>query len=331
MANPTAVGIMPRHTVLRTRELDEAVEFAARAWRPYDQVWARSRWPFEGEVQHVKGESLGFTYLDTESYLDIAVGELDRFCTVHVSLDGTSEHVAGGETVVCEPGVAVAHSPGQAVRYRRRGRGRFLVVRVDQDALERELAHLLGEPVRGRVTLAPRMALDGPAGRFARLAQALAGRLDTLPPGAPMALHLRQLERIVLGALLQAQPHGYGARRDAPTPEEGRAAVRRAEEFVRARLQHPLSVGDIARAVGVSARTLFRAFQRTHGCSPMDYVRRARLENVRRDLRSGSPGVRVTDVAHGWGFAHLGRFAGDYRRVFGETPSETLGRAATAR
>lgn len=37
-------------------------------------------------------------------------------------------------------------------------------------------------------------------------------------------------------------------------------------------------------------------------------------------------GVTVTDIAQQWGFSHLGSFATQYRRRFGETPSRTLKR-----
>ncbi|MBE1043174.1 helix-turn-helix domain-containing protein, partial [Escherichia coli] len=43
------------------------------------------------------------------------------------------------------------------------------------------------------------------------------------------------------------------------------------------------------------------------------------------------PGCRVrnlTELALDFGFAHLGRFAEQYRRQFGELPSETLRRRA---
>jgi AraC family ethanolamine operon transcriptional activator len=46
---------------------------------------------------------------------------------------------------------------------------------------------------------------------------------------------------------------------------------------------------------------------------------------VRRELRAAEPGTaRVTDVAMRWGFWQLGRFAVEYRALFGERPSQTL-------
>jgi AraC family ethanolamine operon transcriptional activator len=34
--------------------------------------------------------------------------------------------------------------------------------------------------------------------------------------------------------------------------------------------------------------------------------------------------VRIGDVAARWGFWHFSQFSADYRRMFGELPSETL-------
>ena len=37
--------------------------------------------------------------------------------------------------------------------------------------------------------------------------------------------------------------------------------------------------------------------------------------------------MKVADVANEWGFWHMGGFAADYRKLFGELPSTTLNRA----
>jgi len=60
---------------------------------------------------------------------------------------------------------------------------------------------------------------------------------------------------------------------------------------------------------------------------PMAFLRRRRLEAARRDLFATSPReVSITEVALRYAFAHLSRFAADYRRCFGESPTETLRR-----
>jgi AraC family ethanolamine operon transcriptional activator len=63
---------------------------------------------------------------------------------------------------------------------------------------------------------------------------------------------------------------------------------------------------------------------------PATYLRRLRLNGVHRALRRKNGGsITVTDVALEFGFWHLGRFAEQYKELFGESPHETLHRAHT--
>ena len=58
---------------------------------------------------------------------------------------------------------------------------------------------------------------------------------------------------------------------------------------------------------------------------PMAFVRERRLDEVRRRLLAGGrEQTSVSNAALDFGFCHLGRFSADYRRAFGELPSETL-------
>ncbi|MNR62918.1 transcriptional regulator EutR [compost metagenome] len=59
----------------------------------------------------------------------------------------------------------------------------------------------------------------------------------------------------------------------------------------------------------------------------MRYLKEVRLRNVRQALLNPSEGDSVTDLAIRWGFLHLGQFSVDYRRAFGEKPSDTFRRA----
>ena len=52
------------------------------------------------------------------------------------------------------------------------------------------------------------------------------------------------------------------------------------------------------------------------------------FECARRELLQSRPGVRVVDIALRSGFPHCGRFSVEYRRRYGETPSQTLRRQA---
>ncbi len=105
--------------------------------------------------------------------------------------------------------------------------------------------------------------------------------------------------------------------------------IAEAAEAVRAGAS--IRVADLARAAGVSVRTVYRASARQLGGPPMARLRLSRLRQVRRQLLAGAPGETVTSAATDNGFFHLGRFSASYRQQFGESPSETLRRGRTTR
>jgi AraC family ethanolamine operon transcriptional activator len=87
----------------------------------------------------------------------------------------------------------------------------------------------------------------------------------------------------------------------------------------------PISVRQLAGAVGVSPRTLEYAFREYLGTTPLNFMRRCRLSGALRDLRvATSESNTVTEVATNWGFTDLGRFAAAYKQLFGSYPSQTL-------
>jgi AraC family ethanolamine operon transcriptional activator len=84
-------------------------------------------------------------------------------------------------------------------------------------------------------------------------------------------------------------------------------------------------VSEASTHLGVPERTLRAAFQSCYGLSPVKYLRILRLHQARHLLLTHCPDqTSVTQIASEVGFWELGRFSRDYRKLFGELPSETL-------
>lgn len=163
---------------------------------------------------------------------------------------------------------------------------------------------------------------------FAREAGVLAER-------DPMRFSIPAVRRAMAEDALRASmaAAGYPAQVDASIRAVQRrvALVARAEDLLAAHMGEPLYSADLQRLIGAPMRTLHNAFIAVHGMSVHRYLRLRRLHMARAALRVG-PGsvshVKIAALTHG--FWHLGRFAQEYRAVFGELPSETVGRSHAA-
>ena len=108
--------------------------------------------------------------------------------------------------------------------------------------------------------------------------------------------------------------------------------VEQAEGLALANFQTALDIPTLCRALAVSERTLRKAFQKVRGLPPCRRLRNLRLSGARQVLLSADGRcVTVTEIATSFGFVELGRFSVEYRKMFGESPSETLGRRSVTR
>ena len=113
-------------------------------------------------------------------------------------------------------------------------------------------------------------------------------------------------------------------RSDRRPSRDRRRLIDLAVRLARDRAHEIPSVKELCRESGASERTLRRGFNERFGLSPKAYLQAQRLIGVRRQLRNAGSHVTITDIANRWGFWHMGQFASDYRRQFGELPSQTL-------
>lgn len=88
-----------------------------------------------------------------------------------------------------------------------------------------------------------------------------------------------------------------------------------------------LRVEQLCRTIDVAERSLLRAFHKVCGVGPTRYMKLRRLNKVHHELQSSDcKKATVTEVMTACGVTEFGRFAGAYRALFSESPSETLRR-----
>ena len=115
---------------------------------------------------------------------------------------------------------------------------------------------------------------------------------------------------------------------DAPLIIKNRTnAIRKIKEYLHNNSTERIRVTELCNFTGYSQRALEYIFQDYYGITPKAYLQIHRLNAVRKALRKSDPcSTVISDVANHYGFWHMGQFAADYRNLFGELPSETMGR-----
>lgn len=99
--------------------------------------------------------------------------------------------------------------------------------------------------------------------------------------------------------------------------------VRRVIDFIQSEYSSRVTMTGLCRLVGVSERSLQYIFRDATGYSVQQYLMNYRLHRARSVLSRGEA-EQTVDVAKACGIPHAGRFAQYYKRMFGESPQQTL-------
>lgn len=194
---------------------------------------------------------------------------------------------------------------------------RNVVAVMPEDAF-RELYGRLAEKPPEEVFRDERLFLKLGAECRARLVANWLELIDSPAAGARLG------ERVVEALVDSTDGAGQETGSDWP---RARRLFRQAVERCEASQPPVSSPGELALCLGVSLRALQMAFRQCAGIPPGRYLRNLRMNRVCAVLsRLGPAETSVHAAAIDWGFREFGRFSGEYRRLFGELPSETLQR-----
>ena len=317
---------LPDYLRVQTRDLRAFTKAFGEAWRPYNEFDGTPDGDFRLSMQIAQLSQLALARFELYGGLSMNGGALQDIYAIALPLEGrlifeNQEHkteVTGKTGCVNSAGIRHKILVPSGVN--------LFNVRIQRQALENELESILGRKIHSPIQFEPELDLGGSFGQqILRLAKYLVAEVNALYP-SPLedSLVLQHVERTLLALLLEQQPHNYSAEMRLPSTSSVPWQVIRAEEYVRSNVELPLRVDDVARAVGVTTRTLSGAFNRHREYTPVQFIRKMKLAAVNKLLRSTNMGDSVTEIAARYGFSHTGHFAANYCLQFGEPPSQTL-------
>ncbi|MGW0179482.1 helix-turn-helix transcriptional regulator [Nocardia sp. NPDC003345] len=248
---------------------------------------------------------------------------LNKIClvTVHSGTVEENYHDIGTDTFLPgETGLLTPHDLPYSGVIRS---SRYDITMLEPELLDRLAATHAGEPVR--------ISGHRPAGATAhRQLMSVITHLQRVaadPDSAGNPLLTASAADYLAATILATMPTTAVLAPDARDRRDAHPdTLRRAITYLESHVHEDVTVGQVAAAAFVTPRALQLAFRRHLDTTPLRYLRRLRLAGAHEELRAADPadGQTVDSVARRWGFSHPGRFAADYRRHYGHTPSHTL-------
>jgi AraC family transcriptional regulator len=104
-----------------------------------------------------------------------------------------------------------------------------------------------------------------------------------------------------------------------PGPSRDDQRLRRVDEYLRANLEQPVSLEDLANHVNLSRFHLLRLFKRKYGETPLKRLTRLRMDEAKLCLKQGQ--LSVGEIASRCGYENPAHFASAFRRVEGVAPT----------
>ncbi|KSV66555.1 hypothetical protein N185_32325 [Sinorhizobium sp. GW3] len=255
--------------------------------------------------------------------VEIDPGALGEFYMMMLPYQGQADVSNGSQRTIASSSDGAILNPDGRTFMRWNADCATIMLRIDRKSLEDQLSGMLdAAPVRDlRFDIA--LPFTGGGLRLCTLARLLVDQLETVR-NARQLRTTNLYTSLLLASLIEQQPNNFSPRLASRTAAVAPRQVRVVEDFIEANADRDISLDELIAMSGVSGRALFDGFRKFRGTTPFGYLRFVRMKRVREGLEAARPGETVTLIASQWGFHQLGRFAVQYRKIFGEQPSETL-------
>jgi AraC-like DNA-binding protein len=228
--------------------------------------------------------------------------------------------------VELQTGDIIFHSRGERFHQRTTGACGWNLLGLAPEHLEAYGGAVNGKPL----SLPAAMRILHPAARDAARLRRLHAQACRLAETRAKVLAHPEVARAIEQGLIHALVTCLAAktRDDGAARQHHARIIVRFEEVLAEHPNRPLPMSELCALIGVNDRTLRSCCDEFLGISPSRYLLLRRLQAVRIALRNADPATStIAEIASGFGFTKLRRFAGAYRTAFGESPSTTLRRA----
>jgi len=329
-ASDIAQHMSPYRLFSQANDVDEICHRVGEVFRPHNlNVVGRGQRP-RASMDHLAFRDVTINRLSYSAEVAINSEPFKNFILVMTPLRGSASVRCGKHEVQSTSRLASVVGPSTDLSMRWDADCDQFILRIGMTAIEKTCEAYLGRPLKAPIEFSVGLDLTCESSKlWKQVISLMLSNSELASSAASYPLIAAQVEQLLIGALLNCQPHQYQQFLSDTSVSISPGFIKRAEDFMTASVEEPVTMRDVAIHVGVSLRSLYAGFERYRNMSPKSFLRNKRLELVRQDLLeaslSGKPKT-VTTIALARGFSHLGHFTRGYQQKYGELPSDTLKR-----
>ncbi len=248
--------------------------------------------------------------------------------TLKIPLTGEFDSFLDGRTHQCGAGAGGMYFPQGSGQVKGHGGTCSQVsLQFEPRVLQATARAMLGVPVNAALALnleSPRVVPLAVAGKpLSAVLQHVGSLIDLYERDAEALTQLGIQDLLYRHIAMMLLPDAASPSADMPRTTASAALIAQLCDYMRANLESGLTLTDLEKFSGLSARGLQMAFKKHAGCSPMQWLTAQKLHAIRSKLLHADASESVTSLAGPY-FPNLGDFARYYRHQFGELPSQTL-------
>ncbi len=151
-----------------------------------------------------------------------------------------------------------------------------LLLRINSAALTQKLAAITGASINAPLRMDAVPNFNRPAAQsLRRYFRLLVSELNSATAPLPVWMQT-QIEQLLMVMFLYANEHNYSHLLEQKLPDAAPSQVRRAEEYIEAIGDQPITLEDLAAVTGVSMLSLFRSSKKVREYSHLEFINRAR-------------------------------------------------------
>jgi len=261
--------------LLRSKDVEEARDCLARIYGKRVLIPQHDVEGFNAIINACHLRDIGLLYGTFGAAASFEFPPVDYFCQLF-PLRGTGETAIGQVSSNLIRGAGAVTSAEAPHQTKISADYAHLVLRIDAKALTAKLAALTGATINEPLRIDPRQEFKHPAAKMLQqyiplLAETLSGATPPFPDW-----WIAQTEQLLMTLFLYGHHHNYSHLLEQDAPEAAFRQVKQAEEYIVANAQRDIRLEELAELTGVSILSLFAAFNKYRGYTPLEFIALAR-------------------------------------------------------